>query len=225
MSLMADGLPGAATERRLKIKLRNNPEALLLEASILGSEQDLVELLTGLQCAAYVVTPVAGGQGLVQLIKAIPSVKGAFFADLNLHEAVGRIYADLAALRQVTGGTARLSQPGGSSGQCRRIITVWNQMGGADRLPDQPGLRTARRAPPCWSPGRPMTAPGGRLKFGLTQWWNNRVGIRCRSEAGSWTCSRLSGRASESKYWRAGGCADRSHLITPPPTTWDTPSS
>ena len=101
--LMADGrfrvVSSAADPQDLRVKLRDNPEALLLEASIMGDEKQLISLLTGLQCAAYVVTPIQGGQGLVQTVKGLPSVKGAYYGDLNLPEAVGRMYADLAALR------------------------------------------------------------------------------------------------------------------------------
>ncbi len=175
----------------LKAKLSANPEALLLEAGIMGDEAALLNLLTGLQCAVYVVTPLEEGQGLVQRLKALENVKGAYLGDLNLFETVGRMYADLAALRQTyAAGQTAWNAPGGTARggiAPLRIITVWNQMGGVGKTTIATNLayESARRGYPTLliGLGAPDDLPlvtGIKSEPNITQWWNNPTveGIR-----------------------------------------------
>ncbi len=187
--LMADGrfrVSSIAVEAEdLKVKLKANPEALLLEASILGDERRLFDLLTGLESAVYVVTPLLEGQGLVQRLKALENVKGAYLGDLNLPETIGRMYADLSALRQRWGsGLQAWSQLGGhgSGGGIAplRIITVWNQMGGVGKTTISTNLayEAARRGFPTLliGLGAPDDLPlvsGIKSEPNINQWWNN----------------------------------------------------
>ena len=81
--LMSDGrfrvITMATDADDLRSKLSANPEALLLDASILEGEAELIELLTRLQGAAYVVTPYQAGPDLPQRLLQTPSVKGAYY--------------------------------------------------------------------------------------------------------------------------------------------------
>lgn len=139
--LMTDGrfrvIAMATDAGDLRLKLSARPEVLLLDASILEGETQLIELLTRLQCAAYVVTPYPGGPDLPGRLGQIENVKGAYYLDVNLAELTGKMYSDALALRGrkdvglqgVWGGSQQ--QPGTPTGL--RIITVWNQMGGVGK--------------------------------------------------------------------------------------------
>ena len=185
--LMADGrfrVTSMATDAvDLRTKLTANPEALLLEGSLLGNYANLTELLTGLQCATYVITPAEGGVELLQKVREIGSVKGAYIADINLPEVIGRMYADCLALRQSKSGSlqgAWTSSGGGVGPVAMRIITVWNQMGGVGKTTVSTNLayEAARRGFPTLLIGlgapddMPLVA-GIKPEPNITQWWNN----------------------------------------------------
>ena len=169
----------------LKLKLKDAPEALLLEAGIMGDEKELTKLLTGLQCAVYVVTPLQDGQGLAQRLREQENVKGAYVGDLNLLETIGRMVSDLTALRASRNVSMQTwSQPGSSSTGSGiaplRVITVWNQMGGVGKTTVSTNLayESARRGFPTLLIGlgapddMPLVA-GIKLEPNITRWWNN----------------------------------------------------
>ena len=170
----------------LRAKLAANPEVLLLDATILGDEQTLTTFLTGLACAAYVITPVQGGTDLPGRVAQIQSVKAAFFADVNLSELVGRMYADALALRVRKAGSLEAvwnQHQGGMLGGGPiglRIICVWNQMGGVGKTTVATNLayESARRGFPTLlvGLGAPDDLPlisGLKPEPNITQWWNN----------------------------------------------------
>ena len=187
--MMADGrfrvISMATDAGDLRSKLSANPEALLLEGSLLGNYTALTELLTGLQCATYVVTPAEGGLELLQKVREIPSVKNAYIADVNLPEVAGRIYGDCLALRQskstsLQGTWSTGNNSGGVGPVALRIITVWNQMGGVGKTTISTNLayESARRGFPTLLIGlgapddMPLVA-GIKPEPNITQWWNN----------------------------------------------------
>ena len=185
--LMADGrfrVNTVATDAQdLNAKLPTNPEVLILDASILPSENALRELITRLQCAAYIITPVEAGQELPQSIANQGSVKGAFFGDINLPETIGRIYSDALVLRaRKAGGTENVWSSGarGGSPTGLRIIAVWNQMGGVGKTTVSTNLayEASRRGFPTLLIGlgapddMPLVA-GLKSSPNITQWWSN----------------------------------------------------
>ena len=193
--MMADGrfrVTSLATDPfDLRSKLASNPEALLLDAAILEGEAQLVELLTRFTGAAYVVTPIQAGQEITGRIQKIASVRGAFYADLNLAELAGRIYADTIATRQTASAGLNgiwhspSSQGGGPTGL--RIISVWNQMGGVGKTTVSTNLayEFARRGFPTLliGLGAPDDLPlilGLKPTPNVTSWWTNPTpeGIR-----------------------------------------------
>jgi cellulose biosynthesis protein BcsQ len=193
--LMGDGrfrVISMATEADdLRLKLPANPEVLLLDASILEGETQLIELLTRLQGAAYVVTPTQAGVEFPERLAAIESVKGAYFADINLVELSGRIYADALSLRQKksTGLGAVWSRPAGEAGSpaALRIIAVWNQMGGVGKTTLATNLAyesSLRKFPTLLiGLGAPDDLPvvvGLNPEPNITTWWANPTpeGIR-----------------------------------------------
>jgi cellulose biosynthesis protein BcsQ len=151
---------------------------------MLEGEGQLVELLTRLSCSAYVVTPIQAGKELTSRIEKISSVKGAFFADVNLSELAGRIYADTVASRQVTSTglngiwNTSPAQGGGPTGL--RIISVWNLMGGVGKTTISTNLayEAARRGFPTLliGLGAPDDLPlilGLKPEPNITTWWTN----------------------------------------------------
>ncbi|HNT25581.1 MAG TPA: ParA family protein [Anaerolineales bacterium] len=187
--LMADGrfrVNTVATDfQDLNAKLPSSPEVLILDASILPSENALRELITRLQCAAYIITPVEAGQELPQSIANQGSVKGAFFGDINLPETIGRIYSDALVLRaRKSGGTESVwssaARGGGGSPTGLRIIAVWNQMGGVGKTTVSTNLayEASRRGFPTLlvGLGAPDDMPliiGLKDTPNITQWWSN----------------------------------------------------
>ncbi len=175
----------AVDAQDLRTKLASNPEVLLLDATIMGDETALIQQLTRLQqCAAYVVTPLQAGADLPQRISQVESVKGAYFADINLAEVIGRVYSDAMALRQRKSGSidAVWNHQGGVAGgpMGLRIISVWNQMGGVGKTTISTNLayESARRGFPTLllGLGAPDDMPlisGIKPEPNITQWWNN----------------------------------------------------
>jgi len=167
----------------LKLKLKDVPEALLLEAGIMGDEGALLKLLAGLPCPVYVVVPLQDGQNLAQRLREMQNVKGAFVGDLNLLETTGRMYSDLNALRSSRNVSLQAwSQPGSAVPGIAplRIITVWNQMGGVGKTTISTNLayESARRGYPTLLIGlgapddMPLVA-GIRPDPNITRWWNH----------------------------------------------------
>jgi arsenite-transporting ATPase len=126
----------------LQAKLASSPEVIFLDALVFDGPSLLVQSLTAMTAAVYVVLPFEVGNAddpkireLPEVLKKITSVKGVFIGDMSLPDLTNRAYADALMLRKTIaapnawaagrGGTAAVSG--------MRIITVWNRTGGGGR--------------------------------------------------------------------------------------------
>ena len=139
-TLMADGryrVASFATDPEdLQRKLADKPEVLFLDARVFPGPPPLIEFLTGVEGAAYVILPANVQESLVGEVQAVPSVKGAFRGDVNLTKLLGRMYETALTLRT---RAPFLMEPWvsdrrpGSTVTGLRIVTVWNQAGGVGK--------------------------------------------------------------------------------------------
>jgi len=168
----------------LRARLAASPEALLLDGAMAGDRQTLLELLTRLDCPAYVITPFEGGIELQQEVAALPRVRGAYMNDISITEIVGRIYSDTISMRPARAGSLAAVWQNGTPGAApilgMRIICVWNQMGGVGKTTVSSNLayESARRGYPTLliGLGAPDDLPlitGIKPEPNITQWWNN----------------------------------------------------
>ncbi len=138
----------------LSLKIASNPEVLLLDASIFPGPQELVDFLTRVQRAAYVLLPVQANPGELEAIGKVPCVKGVYQGDIPLAEVNGRMYGDAIALRtSLRPGMANVWESSVRSGVLpvqMRIIAVWNQTGGVGKTTISTNLayESARRGLP-----------------------------------------------------------------------------
>ncbi|HUI87298.1 MAG TPA: ParA family protein [Anaerolineales bacterium] len=127
----------ANTPQDLRAKLASSPEVILLDATVFDGPPPLIEALTAITGAVYLIVPGGVEASFVEEIKAIPSVKSVSVGDVNLADFAARAYADALALRRTipapsqavwNGGQARSAGIGGL-----RIVTVWSRSGGTGR--------------------------------------------------------------------------------------------
>ena len=137
----------------LGFKLAGNPEALLLDAAIFPGPHELVEFLTRVQAAAYLLLPAQASPTEMETVSRMPCVKGAYRGDLAIAELTGRIYGDALALRStLQPGPAGVwaAPPRGVQPVQMRIVAVWNQTGGVGKTTISTNLayESARRGLP-----------------------------------------------------------------------------
>jgi arsenite-transporting ATPase len=122
----------ASDPEDLQRKIANQPEVVILDAGIFAGPQPLIELLTSLPAAAYVLLPSSVPEDVRGQIQAVPSVKGAYLGDFNLAEVAGRIYDTAMSLRagSPSFGAPWLGDHRRDSVAGLRIVTVWNEAGG-----------------------------------------------------------------------------------------------
>jgi len=134
-------IPGIAnTPQELHLKLAQSPEVILLDATIFDGPGTLLEALTSITGAVYLILPSGVDQNLIEQIKKIPSVKDVRVGDLNLADFTERAYNNALALRRTLPSAASVAWGGGSSMVQRgggigglRIVTVWSRSGGTGR--------------------------------------------------------------------------------------------
>lgn len=139
----------------LSAKLASNPEVLLLDATIFSGPQDLLQLLTRVQGAAYVLLPLQASEEQFQTVKNASTVKAVYRGEVNLPELARRMYDDVKSMRTSAqpGMNAAWELAGGPrSGMPvqMRIIAVWNQAGGVGKTTISTNLayEAARRGLP-----------------------------------------------------------------------------
>ena len=137
----------------LAFKIAGDPEALLLDAAIFPGPVELVQFLTRVQAAAYVLLPLQASPEEFEAVSRTPCVKGAYRGDLAIAELAGRIYGDALALRGSRqpglGGVWEAPARGAQPVQMR-IVAVWNQTGGVGKTTVSTNLayESARRGLP-----------------------------------------------------------------------------
>ncbi len=117
-------------------KLVSSPEVILLDATVFDGPKGLVDALTSVTGAVYLIVPPTVDEKLIAEFKSIPSVKMVFIGDVNIVEFETRAYADALALRRTVPAANQQAWAGGRSGSVvggLRIITVWSRSGGTGR--------------------------------------------------------------------------------------------
>lgn len=117
-------------------KLVSSPEVILLDATVFDGPKGLVDALTSVTGAVYLIVPPTVDEKLIAEFKSIPSVKMVFIGDVNIAEFETRAYADALALRRTVPVANQQAWAGGRSGSVvggLRIITVWSRSGGTGR--------------------------------------------------------------------------------------------
>lgn len=127
----------ANTPQDFSAKLASSPEVILLDATIFDGPPPLIQALTSISGAVYLLIPGGVSEELSQQLGSIPSVKRIVVGDLNIADFTARAYADALALRQTTPKIASAAwnagpqRSGGVGGL--RIVTVWSRSGGTGR--------------------------------------------------------------------------------------------
>lgn len=120
----------------LEAKLGYNPEAILLDSSIFSGPEHLLQFLTKAQCAVYVILPRDVSDQIKTAMRALPSVKGIYLEDINLAQVSGRIYSEVAAMRNIApalAASARAMRNASKVSGGLRVITVWSRSGGCGK--------------------------------------------------------------------------------------------
>jgi cellulose biosynthesis protein BcsQ len=137
-------------------KLSYSPEVVILDAMIFKGPQMLLQALTAISGAAYVILPASVSTSddpevkeLSGKLKTLPSVKQIFLGDAPISDLLQRAYGDALALRKTI--AAPMSWANRTQGMASvsglRVITVWNRVGGVGKttLAAALGLAVARR--------------------------------------------------------------------------------
>jgi cellulose biosynthesis protein BcsQ len=120
----------------LQAKLAASPEVILLDGTIFAGPAPLVQSLTAISGAVYLVVPGNVGDQDIEKIKSVPSVKAVYRGDANIQDLMTRAYADALALRRTAPAispTAWAAGRGNATIAGLRIITVWSRSGGSGR--------------------------------------------------------------------------------------------
>jgi len=127
----------ATDPQDLRAKMSSNPDIILVDATIFDGPTPLIETLTRIEAAIYVVLPqlsVDETESLKQALECIPNVKGIYVVDVNLAALVEKMSAEMRARRFNDPGLGWVpSAAGGSKPVSTRVVAVWNQMGGVGK--------------------------------------------------------------------------------------------
>jgi len=117
-------------------KLVSSPEVILLDATVFDGPKPLVDALTSITGAAYLIVPPTLAENMIAEIKAIPSVKLVYPGDVNIAEFMTRSYSDALSLRRTVPAANQMAWGGGRNSAVvggLRIMTVWSRAGGTGK--------------------------------------------------------------------------------------------
>lgn len=118
-------------------KLASSPEVILLDATVFDGPKLLVDALTSVTGAVYLIVPPSVTEELISEFKSIPSVKMVYPGDVNIAEFMTRAFADALSLRRTIPVANQQAWAGGRSGGSSigglRIMTVWSRSGGTGK--------------------------------------------------------------------------------------------
>jgi len=123
-------------------KLAYNPEVVVLDALIFPGPQPLIQAVTSVTGAAFVILPSSVStasepeiQELPEKLKTIPSVKGVYIGDAPIPDLLQRAYEIALTLRRtIAAPKSWQSRSGGmATAGGMRVITVWNRAGGVGK--------------------------------------------------------------------------------------------
>ena len=126
----------------LQAKLSYSPEVVILDAMIFKGPQMLLQALTSITGAAYVILPAWANTSddpevkeLPGKLKTLPSVKQIFIGDAPISDLLQRAYGDALALRKTIAAPMSWAtrNQGMASVSGLRVIAVWNRVGGVGK--------------------------------------------------------------------------------------------
>ncbi len=126
----------------LQAKLSYNPEVVILDAMLFQGPQPLVQALTAITGAVYIVLPAAiqasnepEMKELPEKLKTMPCVKQIYLGDASIPDLLQRAYADALALRKTIAAPMDWSTRQGNAGNVSglRVCAVWNRAGGVGK--------------------------------------------------------------------------------------------
>lgn len=143
-------------------KLVSSPEVILLDATVFEGPKPLIDALTSVTGAVYLIVPPTVAESMIADFKSIPSVKMVFMGDVNIAEFMTRAYSDALALRRTVPAANQQAWAGGRTGSGviggtgkttiatalaqavarRSLKTLLIGLGAPDTLPLQIGLHS-----------------------------------------------------------------------------------
>ncbi|MEP0805821.1 MAG: ParA family protein [Chloroflexota bacterium] len=117
-------------------KLASSPEVILLDATVFDGPKTLIDALTSITGAVYLIVPPNVSEELIAQFKQAPAVKLVYPGDVNLAEFMTRAYSDALSLRRTVPAVNQQAWAGGRTGGViggLRIITVWSRAGGTGK--------------------------------------------------------------------------------------------
>lgn len=81
-------------------KLASSPEVILLDATVFDGPKTLIDALTSITGAVYLIVPPNVSEELIAQFKQAPAVKLVYPGDVNLAEFMTRAYSDALSLRR-----------------------------------------------------------------------------------------------------------------------------
>lgn len=127
----------ANTAQDFRAKLAASPEAILLDATVFEGPGPLIETLTAVSGAVYLIVPGGVPQELIEQFKSLPAVKSVYVGDVNIADFAARCYSDVLALRRTIPAVSQTAWAGGRTGGASigglRIINVWGRAGGVGK--------------------------------------------------------------------------------------------